>query len=70
MKYRIWFNAGEKDPAKMWVVQGGKDLFTAPSVAAMSVCEFVVGTETPKGYCETSGWLSRDGATNAIVIRP
>lgn len=71
MRIRVWFNVGEKDPAKVWVVQEeDKTIYTAPAVEFLGACDtrYSAGG-IPQGWLECSGWMSRDGATNAIVIR-
>lgn len=70
MKIKIWFNVGEKDPAKVWVVQeGDKALELAPAVVMYTFCSFRTGPDTPTGWCETAGRIRR-GGDNRIEILP
>jgi hypothetical protein len=71
VKIRAWFNVGEKDPEKVWVVQEeDKTIYTAPSVEFLGPCltRYEAG-KTPSGWIESYGWMLRDGVTNGIIIR-
>lgn len=69
MRIRVWFNVGEKDPAKVWVVQvGDSALELAPAVTIYPPCEFKTGAETPTGWCETVGSFKRN--ESGVVIWP
>lgn len=75
VRYRVWFNR-VADPKEAWVVQelvGEKkvNLFTAPGVNIAVPSETKLDmTQTPQGWLECAGAISRDGGTNFINIRP
>lgn len=70
MRIRVWFNVGEKDPAKKWVVQvGDEPLQVAEAVVTMCMrpSVFRTGPDTPTGWFETTGVAER--MANVILIR-
>jgi hypothetical protein len=73
LRYRVWFNR-VADPENAWVVQELADkratLFTGPGVKILGSCETKLDmSQTPQGWLECAGQLSRDGTSNFMVIR-